>query len=149
MRKQQTLCHTDELVSPAYEISIFSISYGRVTKSSVCCSMRWKMGCPFCATVVMKCCPESLLMILDLLLGIYIYITRSYIQSTCETGERVKRLFVDFTVKDISNFFKWTCACLYNLNSIHIQQISLQCSYEGDNYSKDNQCCDHYKNHGR
>ena len=34
MRQQQPLCHTDEFVSPSYEIATGSVPYGKVHKSS-------------------------------------------------------------------------------------------------------------------
>ena len=48
------LSHTDELISPPYDIAIVTISYGRVTMSSVWDSMMSKknMGWPFYAAVV-------------------------------------------------------------------------------------------------
>ena len=48
-----TLSHTDELISPRYDIAIVTISYGRVTMSSVWDSMMSKknMGWPFYAAV--------------------------------------------------------------------------------------------------
>ena len=47
------LSHTDELISPPYDIAIVTISYGRVTMSSVWDSMMSKkiMGWPFYAAV--------------------------------------------------------------------------------------------------
>ena len=47
------LSHTDELISPPYDIAIVTISYGRVTMSSVWNSMMSKknMGWPFYAAV--------------------------------------------------------------------------------------------------
>ena len=47
------LSHTDELISPPYDIAIVTISYGRVTKSPVWDSMMSKknMGWPFYAAV--------------------------------------------------------------------------------------------------
>ena len=47
------LSHTDELISPPYDIEIVTISYGRVTMSSVWDSMMSKknMGWPFYAAV--------------------------------------------------------------------------------------------------
>ena len=49
------LRHTDELISPPYDIAIVNISYGRVTMSSVWDSMMSKknMGWPFYAAVVL------------------------------------------------------------------------------------------------
>ena len=49
------LSHTDELISPPYDIAIVTISYGRVTMSSVWDSMMSKknMGWPFYAAVVL------------------------------------------------------------------------------------------------
>ena len=48
------LRHTDELISPPYDIAIVIISYGRVTKSPVWDTMMSKknMGWPFYAAVV-------------------------------------------------------------------------------------------------
>ena len=48
------LSHTDELISPPYDIAIVTISYGRVTMSSVWDSMMSKknMGWPFYAAVI-------------------------------------------------------------------------------------------------
>ena len=48
------LSHTDELISPPYDIAIVTISYGRVTKSPVWDSMMSKknMGWPFYAAVL-------------------------------------------------------------------------------------------------
>ena len=48
------LSHTDELISPPYDIAIVTISYGRVTMSSVWDSMMSKknMGWPFYAAVL-------------------------------------------------------------------------------------------------
>ena len=48
------LSHTDELISPPYDIAIVTISYGRVTMSPVWDSMMSKknMGLPFYAAVV-------------------------------------------------------------------------------------------------
>ena len=50
------LSHTDELISPPYDIAIVTISYGRVTMSSVWDSMMSKknMGWPFYAAVVSR-----------------------------------------------------------------------------------------------
>ena len=50
------LSHTDELISPPYDIAIVTISYGRVTKSPVWDTMMSKknMGWPFYAAVVRK-----------------------------------------------------------------------------------------------
>ena len=50
------LSHTDELISPPYDIAIVTISYGRVTMSSVWDSMMSKknMGWPFYAAVQNK-----------------------------------------------------------------------------------------------
>ena len=50
------LSHTDELISPPYDIAIVTISYGRVTMSSVGDSMMSKknMGWPFYAAVVLQ-----------------------------------------------------------------------------------------------
>ena len=50
------LSHTDELISPPYDIAIVTISYGRVTMSSVWDSMMSKknMGWPFYAAVIFK-----------------------------------------------------------------------------------------------
>ena len=47
------LSHTDELISPPYDIAIVTISYGRVTKSPVWDTMMSKknMGWPFYAAV--------------------------------------------------------------------------------------------------
>ena len=52
------LSHTDELISPPYDIAIVTISYGRVTKSPVWDSMMSKknMGWPFYAAVRMPHC---------------------------------------------------------------------------------------------
>ena len=52
------LSHTDELISPPYDIAIVTISYGRVTMSSVWDSMMSKknMGWPFYAAVLS--CPS-------------------------------------------------------------------------------------------
>ena len=52
------LSHTDELISPPYDIAIVTISYGRVTMSSVWDSMMSKknMGWPFYAAVAPHCC---------------------------------------------------------------------------------------------
>ena len=49
------LSHTDELISPPYDIAIVTISYGRVIMSSVWDSMMSKknVGWPFYAAVVM------------------------------------------------------------------------------------------------
>ena len=51
------LSHTDELISPPYDIAIVTISYGRVTMSSVWDSMMSKknMGWPFYAAVKRGC----------------------------------------------------------------------------------------------
>ena len=51
------LSHTDELISPPYDIAIVTISYGRVTKSPVWDTMMSKknMGWPFYAAV--RHCP--------------------------------------------------------------------------------------------
>ena len=48
------LSHTDELISPPYDIAIVTISYGRVTMSFVWDSMMSKknMGWPFYAAVI-------------------------------------------------------------------------------------------------
>ena len=50
------LSHTDELISPPYDIAIVTISYGRVTMSSVWDSMMSKknMGWPFYAAVIRR-----------------------------------------------------------------------------------------------
>ena len=50
------LSHTDELISPPYDIAIVTISYGRVTKSPVWDTMMSKKntGWPFYAAVVMN-----------------------------------------------------------------------------------------------
>ena len=51
------LSHTDELISPPYDIAIVTISYGRVIMSSVWDSMMSKknVGWPFYAAVENKC----------------------------------------------------------------------------------------------
>ena len=50
------LSHTDELISPPYDIAIVTISYGRVIMSSVWDSMMSKknVGWPFYAAVVLR-----------------------------------------------------------------------------------------------
>ena len=50
------LSHTDELISPPYDIAIVTISYGRVTMSSVWDSMMSKknVGWPFYAAVLQQ-----------------------------------------------------------------------------------------------
>ena len=50
------LSHTDELISPPYDIAIVTISYGRVIMSSVWDSMMSKknVGWPFYAAVVFR-----------------------------------------------------------------------------------------------
>ena len=50
------LSHTDELISPPYDIAIVTISYGRVIMSSVWDSMMSKknVGWPFYAAVAPK-----------------------------------------------------------------------------------------------
>ena len=52
------LTHTDELISPPYDIAIVTISYGRVTKSPVWDTMMSKinMGWPSYAAVVRQAC---------------------------------------------------------------------------------------------
>ena len=52
------LSHTDELISPPYDIAIVTISYGRVTKSPVWDTMMSKknMGWPFYAAVYTISC---------------------------------------------------------------------------------------------
>ena len=51
------LSHTDELISPPYDIAIVTISYGRVIMSSVWDSMMSKknVGWPFYAAVNIYC----------------------------------------------------------------------------------------------
>ena len=56
------LSHTDELISPPYDIAIVTISYGRVTKSPVWDTMMSKknMGWPFYAAVEMSTAAKRL-----------------------------------------------------------------------------------------
>ena len=65
------LSHTDELISPPYDIAIVTISYGRVTKSPVWDTMMSKknMGWPFYAAV-----PTSMSTTFMMMFGQSVYI---------------------------------------------------------------------------
>ena len=71
------LSHTDELISPPYDIAIVTISYGRVTMSSVWDSMMSKknMGWPFYAAVhVQQCRQQSNLKYVPPILNTYMFL---------------------------------------------------------------------------
>ena len=81
---KKPFCHTDELVSPPYEITIVAISYGRVTKSYVWDSMMLKKY--GVALQHRRTVPRKLLSQMSTLVPLFLIITTSKISAKCGYG---------------------------------------------------------------
>ena len=90
------LSHTDELISPPYDIAIVTISYGRVIMSSVWDSMMSKknVGWPFYAAVARCCIPDALCLL----------------QEESSSVQNTSTLHFDRTYRGIRGW-KWSIPC--------------------------------------